>query len=274
MILKMENDLFLPILFYGLYPPEEYKKIDLRSGTFYVEVLDLYCKIDNAGRLKLIQGIRYLSNKIQHLDEMIDALSTWESLRASMIVRQAFFMQNPNLVKEFKDEVNDILNSAKEKLLNRIEKELIQSKEKIHSDKIIISSLLKSIDDNPNKDFSKQLEINVDNPTPYEKIAFNNLLSKIKFSKNDEIKMKVEKHLNELNEIEYFKKTNGIKFASIALIFYETGWIANTKTFTEWLSIFSDAFQRKIPKYKPNQLKQAKENIKIKIPFLDCLPNR
>lgn len=107
-----------------------------------------------------------------------------------------------------------------------------------------------------------------------KKVDFKLLLLRIRFDKDEETKKKVEGCLLQLSNSECFTKANAKEFTAVALIFFQTGWIINTKTFSEWLSVFSKAFAREKSTYKMNQVETSSEAMKRKIPFLDRLPKK
>lgn len=102
--------------------------------------------------------------------------------------------------------------------------------------------------------------------------AIEELIKHIKYDKGEITKNKVKEYINRLIDNKVFNNANKKEFSTIALIFYQTGWLTNIKTFTEWKSLFSDTFERKTSTYKPKRLKQHTETIKAKIPFLDEFP--
>ena len=138
----------------------------------------------------------------------------------------------------------------------------VNGKEPIDNKLILISDPKTKID--PEKQFENQNHEN--------KLNFNDLLTRIKFDKNEQTKEKVKVYLSQLNESATFKKTNRKEFTAVALIFFQTGWVTNIKSFNEWSIMFANTFGRKKSSYKPNQLKNQTGELKIKIPFLDDLP--
>lgn len=107
---------------------------------------------------------------------------------------------------------------------------------------------------------------------PYNKVGLKNLLLRIQFDKDEVTKNKVEDYLIRLSKIENFTNANGKEFTAVAFIFFQTGWVVNTSTFSEWSFKFSSVFDRKKSTYKINQVEGSIEVMKIKIPFLDKLP--
>jgi hypothetical protein len=66
----MATDIFLPMYFRGLYPIEEFDKIDLWSRDFYIDAIDFYSKkATSKQREQIIAGIKYLSAKVKIIDE-------------------------------------------------------------------------------------------------------------------------------------------------------------------------------------------------------------
>lgn len=102
--------------------------------------------------------------------------------------------------------------------------------------------------------------------------VFDKLISHVKFDKNEINKKLVKEYLNQLTVNNYFNESNDKDFATIAVIFYQSGWLTNIKSFEKWKSLFSEAFNRKNSTYKLNRLKGNTEFIKSKIPFLDKIP--
>lgn len=111
-------------------------------------------------------------------------------------------------------------------------------------------------------------------PEKANEINFTNILSRIKFDKDESTRARVKSDLIRLDQTEYFQTSKGYVFATVALIFYQTGWVINTPTFKEWLLIFSLAFNRSKSSYKRNDVEQYIEEMKRKIPFLDKLPKK
>jgi hypothetical protein len=129
----------------------------------------------------------------------------------------------------------------------------------------------------PEKDASKTISVernqeNTNNSPQYNGVDFSIILKKIKFDKDEKTKKEANRYLEELSDNDNFKNANAKEFSAVALIIYKTGWISNTKTFSEWLAIFSEAFDKKKPTYKVNQIENETKTMKIKIPFLDKLP--
>lgn len=79
--------------------------------------------------------------------------------------------------------------------------------------------------------------------------------------------------LNETKENLY--KVNDKKFAAIALILYNTGWVTKEMTFRSWLIALCKAFNRtKVPAYRPSHVSGTASKLKFQIPLLDELPQK
>lgn len=137
-----------------------------------------------------------------------------------------------------------------------------------NDEELLDNNLNITSDQKTNVEPEKQIEKTVQG----NKLDFDNLLSHIRFDRDEKTKEKVKEYLSQLRESAYFNKTNNKEFTAVALIFFQTGWVTNTKTFNDWSSIFAKAFARKKSSYKPNQIKKHTGTMKIKIPFLDDLP--
>ena len=95
-------------------------------------------------------------------------------------------------------------------------------------------------------------------------IDLPSILLKIKFSKNDINKNAIERILSDLNERGILRDSNDRDFATIAFIIFQTGWVNNISTFSEWQKLFSESCKREPTSYKPNKLKDNIETIKKK----------
>ncbi|HAQ19233.1 MAG TPA: hypothetical protein DCR40_08380 [Prolixibacteraceae bacterium] len=140
----MGTDSILPMYFQGLYPTNEFHKIDLWSSDFYKDALDFYSKkTGEDGRQMLIKGIAYLIVKIHLIEDLYDVLKVWDSASSTIFSHEVFNRESPNLITEFRIEVSNVFESKKQKILESNKNELIRLKEEGIKNKIIIDSLIK-----------------------------------------------------------------------------------------------------------------------------------
>lgn len=172
----MGTDLFLPMYFQGLYPANEFHKIDLWSRDFYTDALDFYSKkTGENGKQMLIKGIAYLSAKINLIEDLYDVLKVWDSASSKIFVHEVFNKESPNLITEFRNEVQAILNNRKEYLIERHEKELRRLREKSKNDKIIIDSLIKYTKSNDEIKKEDVIELKTFTGSTYSKDQLNTI---------------------------------------------------------------------------------------------------
>lgn len=282
------------IYFSKLYPNQaDYSKIDLTSLQFYRDTVDLYCQ-KKSEREKLIRGIKYLSFKIKNEDELNPVLEAWATAMYSFNVREVFAERKhtPNLVTEFKDKVAKILKEREIKIIDGKNKILSQLKEENTNLKITNSSLIKTLK------FEQTLQIEpnltesrtfseLDQPSPIG----NTVSSKVKKGKSslvpqnasiDQIELIVKsanyKHRNEIKVVldylndNYLCNKDGKDFTAIALILYNTGYFIQISSFQGFKRLLAGCYGRKIPSYKPSQVKETANIIKGKINCLYNLP--
>ena len=186
----MENDLFLPLYFNGLYHLDEYDKIDLWDPSFYRDTLEFYCKNEDK-RINLIKGIGYLCCKIKIEEDLQKTLSAWAVAENSMNVRYLFAEfharkeSKPNLVTEFKDEVNNIL----EKRMLKFAERRILEQTKIRELKIVNKALVNSYASNENISQNKKTKVKDNRPffkhLLYDKPEELSEICKSTFNKNN-----------------------------------------------------------------------------------------
>ena len=272
----MGDDIFLPIYFFGLYSPEEQDKINLWSSDFYYDLLDFYCKKENE-RVKLIQGVAYLTNRIAILDDLTYVMIAWDKAIMRINIKEIFAnivakkLAKPNLVTEFKTRLGEIFEAKKEELekrrgkrLERITSERDKIAEELIREKSINDKLLKIEDYRA----GRKLEDIGNIPD------FKDVLLRIKFDSKEVKRKRIAVILNEVYNLKLHETLNDKDFTALAAILYKTGrdgWIINTPTFINWLRLLAKTFERKVPTYKEKRVSGNVEIIKIKYPFLDHL---
>src|SRR5665648_32089 len=269
----MENDIFLPIYFYELYPKKEQNKIDLYSINFYRDTMKFYNeKASEKARKEIIHGIKYLSYKIKNVEDSINVIRTWDMARKAMLGTEFLCKQKPNLVTEFKNEVTNILNIRGEYLIESREKELKRLREENTNTKIINISLVESIKNRSEIPIHKSATKPIDTTIP-DIIEIEKLSVKIYFKHREKFKSVIKDLSTSLINPQ---KANGVNFTALASIFYNSGWISKKDiSFNCWLTTFSEAYHRlKIPSYKETQVKDHVVALKRKVPFLDLLNDK
>jgi len=139
----MGTDMFLPMYFQGLYPTNEFNKIDLWSRDFYKDAVDFYSKkATSKQREQIIAGIKYLSYKIKLIDEFEYIGKSWDQANTLMFASEVFFKGAINLITEFRIEVSKILKNRKNEIQTKNERELKRLKEENTKNKILNDTLI------------------------------------------------------------------------------------------------------------------------------------